>query len=182
MAGLLTGHGVVLGLDLAVDVAGVLGTSPLAVEVGLDGHVCGRCVEGAVEVLLEWGDGAGERGFGEGRGEHFQAGWRGSVHWWGLAARTPHQQETNVRLGQTTPQQRASSLNSEAGRRLGRAQGGCGTRCCMWLTGWLAGWLADVQEANAMRFEMANTRRLYVHARLHPRLAAGGQGGKVDAQ
>jgi len=44
----------------------------------------------------------------------------------------------------------------------------------MWLTGWLAD---DVQEANAMRFGMANTRRLYVHARVHPRLAAGGEGG-----
>ena len=53
MAGSLTGHGVVLGLDLAVDVAGVLGTSPLAVEVGLDGHVCGGCVEVAGKGLVE---------------------------------------------------------------------------------------------------------------------------------
>lgn len=45
--------GVVLGDDLAVHVAGELGASPLAVEVGLDGHVCGGCVEVAGKGLVE---------------------------------------------------------------------------------------------------------------------------------
>lgn len=40
-----TGNGVVLLEDLAGGVAGELGASPLAVEVGLDGHCWRRCVE-----------------------------------------------------------------------------------------------------------------------------------------
>ena len=67
--------GVVLGDDLAVHVAGELGASPLAVEVGLDGHVCGGCVEVTGEGLVEWCCGFGEGSSGK---QHFQEEGRGS--------------------------------------------------------------------------------------------------------